>query len=154
MTSGSIFKGARSGYLGARGKPDQPPPTATTISRRSPLASGVSACWLRGTISPFFSMAMRFPASSSDSISWASVSGAGKARVSPLMSNSITKTLLQSGEYEFSIMPDSTPKGVAIDRAGVVWGFYRLAETCASFLGRGSDDPPQDGCNEAWSTVS
>src|SRR5205823_182959 len=55
-----------------------PPPTATTISRRSPSATSVCECTLRGTISPFLSTATFLPAIDSLCSSELRSSGASK----------------------------------------------------------------------------
>ena len=62
----------------------QPPPTATTISSLSPSRIDVAENALRGTISPLRSMAMRLPASPSESMSWVKASGSTNSWCSPL----------------------------------------------------------------------
>src|SRR5450830_910468 len=95
--------GAGPGQLGAEMmdlRHAQPPPTATTISSRSPLASAVCAKRLRGTISPFRSTATRLPASCRRSSSAAmSVSGS-KRWAAPLTLTSITFWTYVSGRIQ------------------------------------------------------
>src|SRR5262249_27314549 len=66
-----------------RGVHRQPPPTATTISSESPSARAVSPYLLRGTISPFFSIATRFPESSSASMRRATFAPGSRRRTWP-----------------------------------------------------------------------
>ena len=67
----------------------QPPPTAITISSRSPPVSSVEACRLFGTISPLRSTAMRLPAVSSCASSCAMVVACGSWRVCPFTATEI-----------------------------------------------------------------
>src|ERR1043165_4351008 len=72
----------------------QPPPTATTISRRSPSPIRVSACALFGTISPFRSTAIFLPESSSLESSAPIPSGASKEWALPFTVTWITGSMI------------------------------------------------------------
>src|SRR3989441_2611789 len=84
MTSGSSCVRARFSLGAFIGQDHQPPPTARTTSMRSPLARGVSARRLLGTISPLRSTATRLPSSASSRIRSATVAWSVQTREEPL----------------------------------------------------------------------
>src|SRR5687767_5391207 len=78
----------------SKGSFTQPPPSATTISSRSPSATSVAACALRGTISPFRSTAIFLPASSRRASSAAISSGCSKRCALPFTVTWITRQMI------------------------------------------------------------
>ena len=61
---------------------------------RSPAATATDACWLFGTISPFFSTATRLPARPRAASNSAMVSMRGSVSATPLMKREITTAIL------------------------------------------------------------
>src|SRR5450759_2004227 len=101
VRTGGALGRAGPGQLGAEMmdlRHTQPPPTATTSSSRSPLASAVCAKRLRGTISPLRSTATRLPASCRRSSSAAMSVSDSKRCAAPLTLTSITFWTHVSGE--------------------------------------------------------
>src|SRR6266446_2359155 len=100
MTSGSSCVRAIFSLGAFIGQDHQPPPTARTTSMRSPLARGVSARRLLGTISPLRSIATRLPSSASSRIRSATVAWSVQMRDEPLTTiESTAKDRLESRQF-------------------------------------------------------